>query len=373
MIEGTKDNKMTCKPGVYLFGAGGAATWVLAGFERAGIPVLGFIDEAANPPFKVCGIPVYSPADTRVSGAKRKKAALIVSVMNPVADLDGIMERMSHKGWCNVYSYSEFGKTLLIQNGMHCGILDPVPLKKHGRDLAQVRKILSDEHSKELLDGFVKYVKTFDESGLSAVTPQPYFTDTLPRWTEPLRLVDCGAFDGDTLRAAQDSGYKIQAVRAFEPDPINYSKLLHEIKLGINSEAWPCGVSDKTGVLRFSSQGDTGSALSDEGDMIVQCVALDDAIPSFSPTLVKMDIEGAEEAALEGAENLLRTYSPELAISVYHRPEDIWRIPLWLYKIWGKDARYYLRRHSRGVADTLLYVFPRKTARKSRLPRSLRA
>jgi len=42
---------------------------------------------------------------------------------------------------------------------------------------------------------------------------------------------------------------------------------------------------------------------------------------------IKMDIEGAELAALSGAAKVIGRYKPTLAISGYHKPEDLWELP----------------------------------------------
>jgi len=44
--------------------------------------------------------------------------------------------------------------------------------------------------------------------------------------------------------------------------------------------------------------------------------------------LIKMDIEGAEMSALKGASKIIRKFKPMLAISAYHKPEDLWQIPI---------------------------------------------
>jgi hypothetical protein len=73
-----------------------------------------------------------------------------------------------------------------------------------------------------------------------------------------------------------------------------------------------------------------------------------------------MDIEGSEFSALVGAEATIKRFRPNMAISVYHKASDITQIPLWIKSILGSDVHYYLRRHSRTVADTVLYVYPNK-------------
>ena len=343
-------------PPLFLFGAGGAASWVLAGFRRAKITVAGFLDESDHRPTQVSGSPVYSPQDAPVDLDRRRDAVVVLAIMNPMADFEAIKNRLSRDGWSHVTSLAEYSRDELSRSGRHCGML--VPGLIPAAELKSVRAILSDDHSRSLLDAFASFVESFDESALPPITSHPYFPPGLPRWSTPMRIIDCGAFDGDSLRAADAAGYTVVASASFEPDPGNYSRLAAAVKDRIGAAAWPCGVSDRTGLQRFSAQGDTGSSLQETGDASIQCVSLDDSLPGFIPTLIKMDIEGAEEDALKGAEGLIRRHSPGLAISVYHHSSDIWRIPLWLRDRYPPDTRYFLRRHSRTIADTVFYVLP---------------
>jgi hypothetical protein len=49
---------------------------------------------------------------------------------------------------------------------------------------------------------------------------------------------------------------------------------------------------------------------------------------------------------------------PKLAVSVYHRPSDLWRIPQLVREL---GARYslFFRQHDGGVIETVLYAIPR--------------
>jgi len=97
------------------------------------------------------------------------------------------------------------------------------------------------------------------------------------------------------------------------------------------------------------------SAISDKGDSVIQCVALDHALPGFNPTFINMDIEGVELAALKGAETLIKESKPDLAISAYHAPNDIWEIPLYLEGL-RLGYKFYLRNYSSFISDTVLYA-----------------
>jgi hypothetical protein len=57
-----------------------------------------------------------------------------------------------------------------------------------------------------------------------------------------------------------------------------------------------------------------------------------------------MDVEGAELAAIDGAGYTIRTYKPKLAISVYHKKEDLITIPQKILSL-VPDYKLYLRIH----------------------------
>ena len=96
---------------------------------------------------------------------------------------------------------------------------------------------------------------------------------------------------------------------------------------------------------------------------MIQCIALDEALPDFAPTLVKMDIEGAEDAALLGMQKTITKYRPALAISAYHTAAHLWELPLLIEKIAESNYQYYLRTHAYNSFDTVLYAIPKEKSR----------
>jgi len=354
----TNDSAILLGAPVFLFGAGGAASWVLNGFRNAGIKVEGFLDDSAASIGRVAGVPVHAPDAPAVRAAARADAVVVFIVMNPAVDESAIRDRLLALGWGRIMSVSEFGRRYFKLKSRRCGMLAADDLDAHAAELAKARALLGDDESRAVFDAFVRFMREVDDSAFPPITPRPYFPTNLPRWRDPLRIIDCGGFDGDTLRAALQWGYNIEASASFEPDPRNFAWLAANIKNIPGAQAWPCGVSGRTEILRFSAQGDTGSSVNATGDLSIQCVTLDEALPHFAPNLIKFDIEGSEEQALRGAERMLRTFRPGLAVSVYHLPTDLWRIPLFISSVLGPQCGFFLRRHSRTIADTVLYVHP---------------
>jgi FkbM family methyltransferase len=186
-----------------------------------------------------------------------------------------------------------------------------------------------------------------------------YFPNDIPAWSSPIRFIDCGAYDGDTLRNALNLGIKFENIALFEPDHSNFNSLIQFISKRWDTPAccWPCGVYSSTDHMHFALKGGEGGKLHAASNNIIQVVALDDVLYGFRPNLIKMDIEGAEIEALLGAKRQIIENKPGLAISVYHHPRHLWQIPL-MVKTWNLDYRFYLRMHGHNGFETVMYAIP---------------
>jgi hypothetical protein len=90
-------------------------------------------------------------------------------------------------------------------------------------------------------------------------------------------------------------------------------------------------------------------------DTFVPVMPLDMLIDG-KPTLIKMDIEGAELAALKGGRGLISENRPKLCVSAYHRPEDILALTDYIGTL-RDDYRIGLRHHTEDRWDTCLYFY----------------
>lgn len=169
-------------------------------------------------------------------------------------------------------------------------------------------------------------------------------------------FVDGGALDGlDSYRFAKWCGGNYSDIFAFEPDPDNYEKLKAAIGGLTNVSTYNRGLWDCDTVLRFNSGDKANSAVSEDGDIEIQTMAIDD-IQSKNPiSYIKLDVEGCEGKALDGARNAIMEYKPKLAICVYHKPEDIIELPLKVLDM-VPEYKLYLRHYSYVDTETVMYA-----------------
>lgn len=170
-------------------------------------------------------------------------------------------------------------------------------------------------------------------------------------------FVDAGGYDGGSSKNFAEWARSFKHIYAFEPDPQNISvceETLQVIPAG-KATVLPYGVWQEKGILRFRSDGTIWSSIESDGNLRVPVTSIDEELGEEHLTFIKMDIEGSELSALKGAEQSIRNNHPKLAISIYHRPEDIFTLPA-LLLTYHPDYKFYLRHYSLGSVDTVLYA-----------------
>jgi FkbM family methyltransferase len=183
-------------------------------------------------------------------------------------------------------------------------------------------------------------------------------------------FVDCGAFDGDTIRSFLNlRGERFGQIIAFEPDPKNYAALTSYVAglpEGVKGriQLHRAGTSLRREKVCFSATGNMGAVITAAGEIEIDCVPLDEALAGQFPSYIKMDIEGVEPDALAGAAGVIREHAPVLAICVYHRQDHIWRIPLQIRAL-RNDYEFFLRRYQEECWDVVCYAVPRGRLRRS--------
>jgi FkbM family methyltransferase len=180
-------------------------------------------------------------------------------------------------------------------------------------------------------------------------------------------FVDGGACDGsDTVRFLRKNRYRVNKAHLFEIVPSNLKKISQTIdglegthikeRLHIVS----AGLWHSKSHLTFTGEGLyamlTDVQLSENQPQKAEsCVVTDLDSAIEAATLVKLEIEGAEMAALKGARNILARCRPKLAISAYHLSDDIADIIEFLRNL-DLGYRFRIRHHWGSDIRTIVYA-----------------
>ena len=192
-------------------------------------------------------------------------------------------------------------------------------------------------------------------------TEMQYFAPDIIELGEHEVFVDAGVLDLDTsIRFAgecQKRNIKNFRIHAFEPDDISYQRCLDRQK---ELPVFPlqlhhAGLWATDTTLYFKELGNGCSCITEQKTPnAIKAVSLDQCV-SDKVTFIKMDIEGAELEALKGSKEIIKQYKPKLAISIYHKKEDLTEIPRYIKSL-VPEYKMYIRHYSNYTAETVLYA-----------------
>ena len=153
-------------------------------------------------------------------------------------------------------------------------------------------------------------------------------------------------------------------IHAFELDEDNFRVMKKNVAEMHDVILHAAGVGDKNETITYAlGNGDNEptdgiSIMRKEGRNKRQAkiVRMDDVLIGEEITMIKMDIEGSELAALHGAKRILQDQKPQLAVCVYHKTSDFCQIPL-LIKSFNSEYRIFMRHHcNRNCWGTVMYA-----------------
>ncbi len=222
----------------------------------------------------------------------------------------------------------------------------------------KAKAVFTDDLSRRTLDAIMLYRLTWDSRYIAAIArPEKaiYFeADALPL-TDHEILVDGGAYDGDTVRAFNArTGGKYDHMHAFEIDPVNADTFAFKTQAIKNVTLHRVGLWNEKTQMGIEHRPDDGSRISKTSTTMVPLDAMDN-MDLGVVSLIKLDVEGAEVQALQGARKLIANHKPKLAISAYHKADDFQTLLDTLSEL-RDDYRLTLRHYSPIIYDTVIYA-----------------
>lgn len=336
-----------------IFGAGYHGRKLLERLHHRGIFPKFFCDNDKNK-WGQCidGLYVLPPSIIKNNAENTLAIICIISINEPIANQ---LEEMGIQ-----YLFADIDGTIGENSSPNlCNNIDK---------LLEVNDLLVDDFSKKVYLNVIKsrifQNYSFELSGSlfvhEIVSGPQYFDNKFFKYKDNEVFVDCGPYDGDSIieffMHVENMNLKSCKAYAFEPDKINYEKVLKNIrKYGLdNVEVFNCGVANVNSKLDME---EIQNCRHVNEHYKIEMNKLDDVIGDEKITFIKMDIEGFELDALKGAEKTIKKYKPKLAISVYHNSSDLYEIPLYL-KLIVPEYKFFLRHHSYNtIWETICYAY----------------
>lgn len=346
-----------------LFGAGLLGKLVLNGLRSMGIEPLGFADNNSSLWGKIIdGLPVYPPQNA--ADIFRNKAIFVVTVYTN----QSVIKQLRRLG---VESVSFAKLAWHYPNAMlpHCALNLPHQIFQEADQIRKAFLLWSDHSSQEEFIIQLKWRTSLEgeEMPLHLPADQIYFPLDILTLQPNESFVDCGAFDGDSsFEFMKLSKNQFNMIWAIEPDPLNFDKLRNKFAQLDKSTTSKIKIlniviGSEREKVTFNVTGTVTSSLG-KGKHTLESTTLDNILEGTSPTYIKMDIEGAELRALNGAKNVIKNNLPILAICAYHQQDHLWKIPL-LIKSISDQYKFFLRRYADECWELVCYAIPKERLR----------
>ena len=217
-------------------------------------------------------------------------------------------------------------------------------LEKNLEKIKNAYELLADERSRKTFEEIIRFRISGELSHLfNAESPRQAVFDCLDV-KKGARILDLGAYNGDTATEFFKA-FAPREIVAVEPDERNFRKLLANTEnmcvTPINAAS---GESD--GTVMFYQSGSRGSRKG--GTKEVRQVR-GDFLGKFD--FIKIDVEGNESQTLKGLYENMKERA-KMLVAAYHRPEDIFEIPLYVHSVMPEYKIYLFHERCVPAWDT---------------------
>jgi len=194
---------------------------------------------------------------------------------------------------------------------------------------------------------------------VSSFTLQQYRYDSIVEPKLGDIVSDIGAYVGDTTLWFSKAVGPQGKVYAFEPEPRNFEKLKANIERNKITNVIPLqlALSENEGEMQVASAGGSSIMTQARTGTSVKVTTIDKFVGANKlprVDFIKMDVEGHELKVLKGAHETIQAFKPSLAVSAYHRGDDLIELTKFLLKL-NPNYRFYLRHCGPSWPETVLY------------------
>lgn len=315
---------------IFIYGMGDGALKILSVFGQKGIPLAGFF---ASDEF-VRGHSFEGHLVHKLAEIENAVGDFVI-VLAFAAGYQSLYDRVNEISQRHILRAPD----VPVAGG---GLFDYEYFLENKEKFERVYESLADEKSRKTYENVINFKISGKIEYLNECTAdKDEVYNSILKLSENEVYIDLGAYNGDTaLEFAAAANNRYRHIYAFEPNPKNYKKLcrntetLHDVT-AFNAAAWK-----EDTVLRFTKNEGRMSRNSASGEVEIPALSSDNAVKGQA-TLIKLDVEGAEAEAIEGARRHI-SGGASVVCALYHRNEDLFAIPLKLLEI-NPGFKLYVR------------------------------
>lgn len=333
---------------VFIYGMGDGALKIMSVFERYGIPIAGFF-----------------ASDEFVRGHVFQ--GHLVHTLSQIEALidDFVIVLAFAAGYQSLYDrINEIAKrhTLLAPDVPVAGdkLFTYEYCQKNAEKIQSVYDMLADKKSRQTYADVLNFKISGRIEYLNRCTSpkDEIYGGIIPLGDNEV-FADLGAYNGDTAAEFMSAcNNSFRHLYAFEPNPKNFRKLTKNLPEDERITLINAAAGRENGTVKISANEGRMSRAGGSGKTVdIPVLSLDEAVPE-NVTVLKLDVEGSEREALEGARRHI-TGGAKILCSLYHRSEDMFELPL-LIKSINPDLKLYVRHRLYIPAwETNLYAVPK--------------
>lgn len=230
--------------------------------------------------------------------------------------------------------------------------------KENEKEYQKTYDLLADKKSKEVFTKVLNFKMTYDFEFMEGFTnnfDEQYFDSELIPDIKNINFVDGGGYIGDTLKPIMNHFPDFNKIYCIEPNDLHINIAKKNFAEYENIEFINCGLGNKVQNANDKDDDQTNCA---HDYQALNINTLDNLIKE-KVDFIKMDIEGAEQDAIEGSKQTILKYHPILAICIYHKAQDWYKVPQMVLEI-KKEYNIYIRHYMEGIYETVMYFIPKK-------------
>lgn len=302
---------------------------------------------------------------TRVQSSKKKNILQIQDVPKDCIILSTssgspleVQNTLNNLGYTN-FNYLSFYKYSHLELKAPPFIIDfEEDFIKNKKEYIKIFNLLNDKLSKNIFIKILNFKISFDLSFMQGFTnnfEEQYFSKDIIKKQDNVVFVDGGGYVGDTLPNIIKNYPNYKKIYTIEPNTLHINIAKRDFKNTRDIEFINCGLGkNKEEILENNST--QNNCKHDYQALNINTI---DNLIKEKIDYIKLDIEGAEQDAIIGATKSIKKHHPILAICIYHKAQDWYKVPQLVLQI-REDYNIYLRHYMEGVYETVMYFIPKR-------------